>query len=170
MILGVAGSLERLVAGDPDKADLEALSACVTFIRLYADACHHAKEEDLLFPALADRGLPSGAGPVAVMLAEHEQGRALTRGMAGALERLGAGDGGAYADLRAAAVAFVDLITGHIAKEDGILFNMADRLIGEAACQSLTDSYAALAGARFEGYSKQDLEALAGEIAAAAAA
>lgn len=39
----------------------DALEECVTFFRLYADACHHGKEEDLLFPELVAKGMPREA-------------------------------------------------------------------------------------------------------------
>ena len=51
------------------------------FIKGFADGCHHRKEEGVLFEAMVGAGLPRQAGPIAVMLTEHEQGRAFTRGM-----------------------------------------------------------------------------------------
>ncbi len=45
------------------------------FIKGFADGCHHRKEEGVLFTAMVDNGLPLESGPIAVMLAEHEQGR-----------------------------------------------------------------------------------------------
>ena len=47
----------------------------VDFFQNFTDRCHHAKEEKHLFPSLQQHGLPVGSGPVAVMLAEHEEGR-----------------------------------------------------------------------------------------------
>ena len=43
------------------------------FITNFADGIHHRKEEGVLFPAMIDSGIPARGGPVAVMLAEHEQ-------------------------------------------------------------------------------------------------
>ena len=51
------------------------------FIKGFADGCHHRKEENVLFKAITDSGVPVQGGPVGVMLSEHEQGRAFTRGM-----------------------------------------------------------------------------------------
>jgi hemerythrin-like domain-containing protein len=45
--------IERAEAGDGFEG--EALAHCVEFFHLFADLCHHAKEEDLLFPALEAR-------------------------------------------------------------------------------------------------------------------
>ena len=52
----------------PDIGDLESI---VNLIKNYADGSHHAKEENLLFPLLAQRGFSREQGPVAVMLQEH---------------------------------------------------------------------------------------------------
>ena len=71
--------------GDP--LDYDLVAQCIIFFRLFADACHHGKEEDLLFTELEAQGMPRDAGPIAVMLDEHAQGRALVRTMAAALEQ-----------------------------------------------------------------------------------
>ena len=57
------------------------------FIKNFADGCHHRKEEGVLFVAMQESGIPREGGPVGVMLAEHEQGRAFTREMKDAAEK-----------------------------------------------------------------------------------
>ncbi len=52
----------------------------VELIRKFADGLHHAKEEDLLFPLLGEKGFSPEHGPVAVMLSEHTQGREFVKG------------------------------------------------------------------------------------------
>jgi hemerythrin-like domain-containing protein len=99
------------------------------FIKGFADGCHHRKEEGVLFEAMVDAGLPRPAGPIGVMLAEHEQGRALTRGMRAAAERLAAGEAAAAGDVVTNARGYAALLRQHIQKEDGILFPMADQVI-----------------------------------------
>jgi hemerythrin-like domain-containing protein len=103
------------------------------FIKGFADGCHHKKEEGVLFTAMAAAGMPTQAGPIAVMLAEHEQGRAYTRGMRQAADRLQGGDDSARADVIRNARGYTALLRQHIAKEDGVLFPMADQVIPLAA-------------------------------------
>lgn len=83
-ILLIADILEAILSQDPESGgpDYEALEDCVRFIRLYADALHHGKEEELLFPELEAVGMPRDGGPIAVMLHEHREGRALVAAMA----------------------------------------------------------------------------------------
>ena len=45
------------------------------FFQQFADQCHHAKEEDVFFPVLKQRGIPEQGGPIGVMLHEHVLGR-----------------------------------------------------------------------------------------------
>jgi hemerythrin-like domain-containing protein len=58
----------------------------VDFVRNFADRCHHAKEEENLFPRMEARGVPRDGGPIGVMLFEHEEGRAYVRAIAGAID------------------------------------------------------------------------------------
>ena len=44
----------------------------VDFTKNFTDVCHHGKEENSLFPQLEKKGMPRNAGPIAVMLMEHE--------------------------------------------------------------------------------------------------
>lgn len=111
------------------------------FIKGFADGCHHKKEEGVLFVALIDAGMPQRVGPVAVMLAEHEQGRAYTRAMRAAAERLAAGDASAREEVVSNALGYVELLRGHIGKEDNILFPMADEMIPPGEQPVLVDRF-----------------------------
>jgi hemerythrin-like domain-containing protein len=161
-ILKVAGVLENILDREPEEGlDLDAVEDCVSFIRLFADACHHGQEEDLLFPELQARGLPRETGPLAVMLQEHEMGRSFARQMVKALPGARAGEAGARQILVNAARGYIKLIRGHINKEDNVLFNMADKAVVGSACEKLCAEYGVVCQRRFEGRSKEELEALA---------
>jgi hemerythrin-like domain-containing protein len=165
LILLVADAMAALVAeADAGRWDVDAFAECVTFVRLFADACHHGKEEDLLFPELEKGGMPRDQGPIAVMLHEHQQGRAYARHMADGLDGARRGDEQARGRLRNAAAGYVNLIRGHIMKEDNVLFHMADQMVRGTACRALCGAYGAVCARRFEGHSKTELEALAGRI------
>ena len=111
------------------------------FVKGFADGCHHKKEEGVLFKTMAENGMPVDAGPIAVMLAEHEQGRAYTRAMREAATRLQAGDASARAAVAANARGYATLLREHIAKEDGILFPLADQVIPVARQAAVTDGF-----------------------------
>lgn len=167
LILKVVGVLETLVDRGRDDAPAVELRRCVDFFRLYTDALHHGKEEDVLFDGLADHGFPRHAGPVAMMLQEHELGRSYVRRMAGALDGM-VRDDDAWRAFRHAARSYADLLRRHIQKEDHGLFDMADAALDESACRRLCDAYDAVCARRFEGRSMEELEALAAELIEAA--
>jgi hemerythrin-like domain-containing protein len=99
------------------------------FFRNFADRCHHGKEERHLFAKLIERGMSKEAGPVAMMLAEHEIGRAHVRALGAAADCLAAGEPGADREVVEHALAYADLLAAHIRKEDLGLFPLADRIL-----------------------------------------
>ncbi len=99
------------------------------FIMNFADGSHHQKEEGVLFKVMINAGMPMEGGPIAVMLSEHEQARAYTRGLREAAERWERGDGDACKQVAQIATSYAMLLRQHIAKEDRILFPMADQAI-----------------------------------------
>jgi hemerythrin-like domain-containing protein len=161
-ILKVSGVLEEILDREPDHGlDFDAIEDCVSFIRLFADACHHGQEEDLLFPELEARGMPRDAGPVAVMLAEHEMGRGFVGHMRKALPEAREGDSDARKILVNSGRGYIELIRAHIHKEDNVLFNFADQLVTGGACDQLCRDYGVVCRGVFEGKTKRELESLA---------
>jgi len=119
--------------------EAETLEGLIEFFRLFADRCHHGKEEDLLFPLLESRGLPRHGGPTGVMLHEHEQGRALIKEMVESAEALKGGDRAAR--WAQAAGSYIDLLRSHIDKENNILFVMAENMLSREEQQQLAAEF-----------------------------
>lgn len=103
----------------------------VDFLKIFADKCHHGKEEDHLFKELIKRGVPNEGGPIGVMLAEHRQGREYIKLMS---DFLAAKD---PANFKANAIEYRDLLRNHISKENNVLFAMADKVMDDAAQDEL---------------------------------
>jgi hemerythrin-like domain-containing protein len=131
IIEGQMDALEQEVAAVSAGGALrrEFFENAADFFRNFADGCHHAKEENLLFPKMQERGVPGQGGPIGVMLAEHDQGRAYMRGMRENIEAAAGGSEQARQALTANAAAFVQLLRQHIHKEDQILFRMAHMVL-----------------------------------------
>lgn len=170
LILKVLGAFERLMAGlrvqpgDPAPSDVVAVDDCIAFFRLFTDTCHRKQEEDILFEELVDRGMPREVGPIALMLAEHVQATALVQAMTAALERANGGDADAWPVLDQSARDYVALLRGHIMKEDGVLFEMADRLIAGPACHEICERYHTACLEKLEGRTRLELEELAASL------
>ena len=138
--------LEKLANGCVINKVLDAASArqAVDFFQNFADRCHHAKEEEHLFPALEAHGFSRAYGPTGVMLHEHEQGRRYLQGIAAAIDQAAAGDAAFQWRFTEQAWAYIELLRQHIAKENQRLFVMADERLTEDDQQALLDAFAAV--------------------------
>ena len=146
LILKVLASLETFAnqVQQGAAAERETIRGYAEFFRSFADKCHHGKEEDRLFQAMASHGFPREAGPIAVMLAEHVEGREHV----GALAGVGSGGGGPLTpaereNVVAHARDFISLLRDHIGKEDNVLYPMALRVIPPSVMDSLHSDFAA---------------------------
>src|SRR3990172_2318822 len=106
--------------------EAETLKKTLEFFRLFADKCHHGKEETHLFPALGRKGFPIDGGPIGVMLMEHDHGRRFVKGMVEAVDSWETKGEEARKAFVQNAKRYVNLLRDHILKENNILFNMAD--------------------------------------------
>lgn len=124
-----------------ERVSSETLGGLLEFFRVFADRCHHGKEEDLLFPRLEQRGLPREGGPTGVMRSEHEQGRMLIRRMGEAAQAYGQGDREAGAEWASLTRAYTALLRRHIDKENNILFRVAEDLLSPGEQEELAAAF-----------------------------
>ena len=124
-----------------EKVNTEHLADMIDFIKNFADRCHHAKEERILFPELKQTGIGQENGPIGVMLAEHAEGRFFVKGMDEALKELKEGDGVAAGRFIADAGGYVKLLDGHIMKENNILFRMADERLSDSQQKAMLKEF-----------------------------
>ena len=127
-VLDAADEVVRRLQGGRAVAP-QMLDDILEFLRLFADRCHHGKEEDLLFPLLEAKGVPRDGGPIGVMLSEHDEGRALIRAMAEAAQEYRTNPAGAGPRWARDAAAYSTLLRQHIGKENDILFVIAERML-----------------------------------------
>ena len=130
---------ESLAAGA--SIPVHILSNAIEFFRLFADRCHHGKEEELLFPTLEKKGVSRAGGPIGVILMEHDSGRKFIAEMAEAAKAYESGDHEAGRKWATAAMNYSRLLRDHIAKENNVLFVMAERLLTPAEQQQLAAEF-----------------------------
>jgi hemerythrin-like domain-containing protein len=109
-------------SGSDDKAEL---ARFVSFIREFADAYHHGKEEDILFVAMVEHGFPRQEGPIAVMLHEHDLGRSLVSALDALAQQSTTWSQEDRGTLEQTVQEFSALLRRHIQKEDQVLYPMA---------------------------------------------
>ncbi len=127
---------ENLNPDDVDKV--------IFLIRNFADGLHHAKEENLLFPKMVEKGYSFEMGPVAVMMHEHADGRNFVKGMAENNLKLRSGDMGASEAVMANMTRYAELLRAHISKENNVLFKMADNVLSTDEQQQLLNKFGKL--------------------------
>lgn len=130
---------QRIQAGGA--VDAEKVETILDFVRNFADRCHHAKEEEVLFAKMAERGARGDQGPIAVMLREHGQGRARVAAVASALPLASVGDPVGTETVSSNLQGYVNLLRAHIDKEDNVLYPMADELLTPEDQQELVEAF-----------------------------
>lgn len=134
-ILTALKIMEKMVsASADDTSDLlkTDILSFMTFLKEFADKCHHGKEEGILFPALKESGIPEKNGPIEVLLAEHSEGRTLIKNME---ENVA----GVFKQIEFATIAreYINLLRNHIQKENEVLFPMAERTLAPARLEKI---------------------------------
>ena len=132
--------IKMLEAGQTIEAGI--LQDMVEFMRTFADRCHHGKEEAHLFPILVSKGVPDTGCPIGGLTHEHQQGRALVKDLAAAVEAYGGGNASAKESLIKSLQGMVGLYPNHIWKEDYLLFPMTNKVLGPGDQKELLGKFA----------------------------
>jgi hemerythrin-like domain-containing protein len=127
MLSALTVQAQRLKDGAPVRTGFFLDAA--DFMRNFADGCHHRKEEGPLFQAITDTGLSTQTGPIAILLAEHEQSRRYARALDQSVRELESGKAAAREEVVGNALACITLLRQHIRRENDFFFPLAVRLI-----------------------------------------
>ena len=112
----------------------------VDFLRNFVDRCHHGKEEEYLFPAIEAHGISGKTGIIAVMLAEHEQGRGYVHQIEEASKHIVTDQAAFKAAIRSS-MEYTRLLRQHIDKETNSVFPMADGVFNNTDNQELLEKF-----------------------------
>jgi hemerythrin-like domain-containing protein len=136
-ILHVLKVVDNVVASETIEDDkiFKFGNELIYFLRIFADKCHHGKEENYLFEELIAKGVPNEGGPIGVMLQEHRLGREYISQMNQSLESKD------LMNFKSYAVKYRDLLRIHINKENNALFMMADKLLDDAKQNELFELF-----------------------------
>ena len=119
------------------------IDTAVDFMRTYADRCHHGKEEDLLFAALAKKDLaPEHRQAMAELISDHAWGRRTTASLVEAKNDFLLDKAGALDDLLLHLEEMVVFYPRHIEKEDKHFFIPCMEYFSEAEKAELLEKMA----------------------------
>ncbi|MCE5308057.1 MAG: hemerythrin domain-containing protein [Acidobacteriales bacterium] len=127
VVAGMVVLADRIESGG--EIDVALLDRIVEFLQIFADRCHHGKEEAWFFPALARRGVPSYGCPLGGLTMEHQKGRQMVGEFSGAIRACERGEEGAREKLVKALRWLATFYPNHIWKEDYLLFPLAGKFL-----------------------------------------
>jgi hemerythrin-like domain-containing protein len=114
---------EAAKIAETNKASVKLVDSAIDFIKTYADAVHHGKEEQILFRDLANKPLSDEHKKIMdELIEEHNLGRKNVRELIAARERYMSGDAEALGDIAATLESIAGFYPEHIAKEDKRFF------------------------------------------------
>ncbi|PRR81353.1 hemerythrin domain-containing protein [Clostridium vincentii] len=112
----------------------------IDFIRNYADAHHHKKEEVILFNKMVEKlGTIAEKTVKYGMLVEHDLGRFYIMSLDESLQKLKSGDKEATLDVIANAISYTHLLERHIDKEDNVIYKFAQRELDEESLSKVDE-------------------------------
>jgi hemerythrin-like domain-containing protein len=135
--LSVIEKMSVNVQNNDKQTDYKDIEEIIEFLKVFADKCHHAKEEDFLFPELEKVGIKNKNGPIGVMLAQHKQGRELIKQMQESIANKIINKN-AFVD---AASSYINLLRNHIEKEDSLLFPLSDTKLSASKQKELLKNF-----------------------------
>jgi hemerythrin-like domain-containing protein len=128
----------------PEKRKIEsAFIIHVNFFRNFADIWHHTKEENTLFVLMEKEGLKGAGGNdyIRLLLSEHTIARGLVKGMNESFREAAHGDIEKVMEFSGYARDYIDLIKGHILKEDRIVFPFAMKNLRADVIENLANDF-----------------------------
>lgn len=131
----------RKLLADKSTVNIDHVEQIIDFVKNFADKYHHLKEEDVLFMELEKHGMPREGGPVGVMLSEHDEGRNYIKLASKAVAEYKQGNTNALTDIESNLLNFCTLLTNHIAKENNILYPMAERMLPGIVLDTMSQDF-----------------------------
>jgi hemerythrin-like domain-containing protein len=125
---------------DGERVNAEALNRIVETMLEFNDRYHHAREEEHVFPVLERYALLTMAGRLDCMPGEHLIGRELTAKLRDAAQRYASGDDTAIPEIVEAAGGYLQLLGHHMGIEEGVLFELADKVVSDEDDAAMTDA------------------------------
>lgn len=112
------------------------------FLLEFGDKIHNTKEEELLFPLMAQKGIPVEGGPLGVMLMEHQAERDLLGAMMMQAGGLNNASNSEKEEYRQKGLEYLTIRAEHIWKENDVLYKMGQKVIGDEENTVLLNGFA----------------------------
>lgn len=124
----------------PDQAMHEALAKYINFVEVFIDRCHHGKEDEILFPAMASCKNSETTSLVQDLRSEHQTGRSLLKAIKLEL-KASAEPNGSPASLIQLCQRYIDLFRKHIRRENAQLLPLIKKCISTEARERIAAQF-----------------------------
>lgn len=121
--------------------NLVQLSRSIDFLLNFGDKIHNKKEEEQVFPLMAQKGIPIEGGPLGVMLKEHEEERSLLTKMSAALPGFNTLSFEEKIEFKEEALEYLKVRADHIWKENDVLYPMGRQAFADSDNTALLESF-----------------------------
>ncbi len=111
-----------------DQALLEDLGKCIDWVEVFIDRCHHGKEDEFLFPAMASCGGPELTGLIEDLHSEHRIDRSLLDSIKTEFTAFSEPDRSADLLIQLSRD-YINLFRKHIRRENGQLLPVLEKCI-----------------------------------------
>jgi len=118
-----------------NEAKLKFGNEFIYYLSVFTDRCHHGKEEGHLFPTMILKGFPNHDGPIGVMLQEHINGRNMVKEMRTTVDQKD------LIRLIQHIGEYSVFIRNHIAKENNLIFPMADKYLSAEEQEEMAENF-----------------------------
>lgn len=120
------------------EVDKDHLDKIIEFLKIFADKCHHGKEELILFPELLKNNKKDKF--INELLGEHKTGRDFIRGIAESKENYAVGNPDAI-HIAVNMEGYIRLLLQHIKKENNVIFPLVDKEISLTAKNNILKKF-----------------------------
>jgi DUF438 domain-containing protein len=138
------------------------------FLLEFGDKIHNRKEEELLFPLMGQRGIPTEGGPLGVMLMEHRAERDLLAAMIMQAKGLKSAAPEVREEYRRKGYDYLKIRAEHIWKENDVLYKMGQRVLTEADNTDLLAGFAKIDTETYGGAARDRFRQMVHEVEAIA--
>lgn len=162
-----AGEMEVKYMEDNGEIRRENLEKMVDFFGNFVYRCHHAKEEDYLFPAVQQTGEDESSALISELLDEHETGHRHIQAMQEILPEAAKGNKKGVEKIKSELKAYVQLINEHINKENDCFFPAVENLLSVSEDHALEQGFERIESEKMGEGTHEKYHGIAEELSAA---
>ncbi|HEX2955721.1 MAG TPA: hemerythrin domain-containing protein [Chitinispirillaceae bacterium] len=130
VLMAIFFLVEKINSGKD--VDTTLLKKIHEFMIIFADRCHHGKEENHLFKTLDKIGIAGAGYSLSSLIYEHQKSRALVAQISRASNAINA---------LPAFQGIIDLYPGHIWKEENLIFPKAENILSAGQLNKLDEDF-----------------------------